>query len=353
MKKHLPVCLGLLLGLSATAQPIFYATNLPSQVGGYNRSYYSTDSAYVAAMLALYTNSTGGINPPLGPKSPQIWDFSQVQQPSETVLRTDLIAPSAGPDGGSFPLATYAEQDTLEPASQIAWRYYSTTNQGRYYYGFYEPQSVDADSLVVFDQPTVDIPPVVNYGDTWSRTVTWGGHAVNDPIEYVFTTTANVDAYGTLILPSIGVVQGLRVHEVQDYQASWDDWPLEDDPCDYYYWLVPGLGVAVQIIQNQADTSGLLTGENIVERMFYASYFTNPPPPLPSTNLTTGNLHIQLQSRSVLLNWAVFTNSTSYQVQSVPSLASTNWQSLGLTTGTNWSDTLTPTQRFYRVIGTH
>jgi hypothetical protein len=121
----------------------------------------------------------------------------------------------------------------------------------------------------------------------------------------------------------------------------------------FYYWLVPGLGVAVQITMygnNVLDPSALpLT--NSVERMYFASYFTNTVS-APSTNSTVGNLHIKLESRSVVLSWNPFTNSpSSYEVQANGKLTGTNWQSLGLTSGTNWTDSLSTTSRFYRVVG--
>ena len=345
------VSLGLLLALPGLAQITFYATNLPSSVGDYNRSYYSVSNAYVASMLKLATNYSGPGVPGAGPGVPQVWDFSKGQQPSETVLRTDVLAVTNGPDGGDFPNATYAEKDTQEPSTQIAWRYYSMTNSGRYYYGFYVPLDLNASSLAVFDHPNPDIPATVSYGQTWSRTNTWSGSASGDPFDYGFTTTATVDAYGTLILPAIGSVPALRVHEVQDNQIIIPGFLTEDAPCDYYYWLVPGLGVAVQFLQNRTDSLGSLSSDNTyVERMFYANYITNTPAPV-SYPANPGNLRIHLVSGAVQLTWLPFTNSASYQVQTVSSIIKTNWQVLGSTTATNWSETLTPTQRIYRVVG--
>jgi hypothetical protein len=95
---------------------------------------------------------------------------------------------------------------------------------------------------------------------------------------------------------------------------------------------------------------------NSVERMFYATYYTiTNPPSLINSNPV--DLFIHLQNGAVALNWFPFTNSvnnlvsTGYQVQAISPLSFTNWQVLGLTSGTNWSDNLSPTQRFYRVVG--
>lgn len=360
MKTELAVLLGSLLSLAASAQVAFTVSSLPSQVGQYNCSYYSTNNLNVSAMLTLSTNNPGGPTPPGGNGSngvAQTWDFSQLEQINETVLRTDIISPADGPDGADFPAATYAEQDTLEPDNQIAWRYYSITNQGRDYYGYYDPPNANAGSLVQFEQPTVDVPATVQYGQTWTRSVAWTGTVLYTvQIDYQFTATATVDAYGTLILPSgIGIVPALRVHEIHVYQASeeisgGDPVPVDLNTNQYYYWVVPHMGVAVQVFElgdNVLYPIGL-PNTNSVERMFQASYYTNR---IPTNSPTPVNLYVQLHNGSVLLNWASFSNSSSYRVEASGTLPGTNWQSIGLTTNTNWSDTLSTTQRFYRVVG--
>ncbi len=240
-------------------------------------------------------------------------------------------------------------------SQQIAWRYYSFASQGRFYHGFYNPVDLNADYLAVFDQPTVDIPASVQLGQTWSRTVTWHGHVLDIfPISYQFTCSAIVDAYGTLDLPGIGGVPALRVHEVHDYESSWLLDPVNSSTNQYYYWLVPGLGVAAQVIllgDNMLYPTANLPYENVVLRMFQSNYFTNQAPPV--VLYPTGNLRLHLQSGSAVLDWDVFTNVSSYRVEYLGGLAGTNWQSLGSLTNRTWSDALTTTQRFYRVIGIH
>lgn len=352
-KKILLLYSVLLLGLCAHAAGLhFSATNLPSLAGEYNCSYFSTNNVNVEAMLTFVTNSTGLLPSPTGPT----WDFSQLQQTNEAILRTDIIAPADGMDGGSFPDASYAEQDstiTVSSTNQTAWRYYSITNQGRFYYGFYVP-GTDADGLAVFDPPTLEIPTTVTNGQTWTRTTSWNttidGYI---PIEYEFSDIATVDAEGTLVLPNLGAMAAWQVHEVQGCTGYLFGSPYENSTNQYYYWLAPSLGVAVQItIYGSITVDGEIVASpmtNSVERMYFSSYNTNtispPPSPIPQ------NLLIQVQGGSAVLNWLTFSNSTSYQVLAKGSLVSTNWQLLGLTSGTNWTDTLSPTQRFYRVVG--
>jgi len=331
----------------------FSATNLPSQIGEYNCSYFSTNNVNVPTMLMLITNSGVGIPPGGGPT----WDFSQVQQGNESILRTDIIPPSSGMDGDQFSNATYAEQDTLATLSatnQTGWRYYSIASQGRWYYGFYVPNTA-ADGLAVFDSPTLDIPATVTNGQSWTRSVSWNTSIYMFGVfgvYYQFAETSTVDALGTLVLPQIGAMPALRVHEVHGYTGSEFGYTVETVTNQYYYWLVPGLGVAAQITLYGKN---LVNGEtppftNSVQRMYSANYFTNgitfPFSPVPS------NLYIRLQGGAAYLSWTI-TNATSYQVLASGNLARTNWQVLGLTSNPNWTDALSPTQRYYRVVGLH
>lgn len=354
MKKLIGLCSGMMFCLSVRAQ--FYATNLPGVYGEYNLSYFSTNNLNVPAMLTLTTNSGAGVLPP--PSGPT-WDFSQKEQSQETLLRTDIIAPSNGIDGTDFPDATYSEQDTTEGltyTNQSGWRYYSINDQGRWYYGMYVPDTI-ADGLAQFDPPNLDIPSTVTNGQTWSRSTSWNSTVDGYPILYEFSDNATVDAQGTLILPGFPPFQALRVHEVHSYIGLLYGEDLENETNQYYYWLVPELGVAAQItIYGDIVAGGITetpTFTNSVERMYYASYYT----PAGGPSIAPGNLFIHLQSGTIALNWLPFTNSvnslvsTGYQVQAVSSLSSTNWQNLGLTSETNWSDSLSSTQRFYRVIG--
>ncbi len=357
MKKLLCLCCGMVFCLNVSAD--FYATNLPSQIGEYNCSYFSTNNVNVPAMLAFTTNAGGGLTPPgTGPT----WDFSQLQQTQEAVLRTDIIAPSNGMDGRDFPDATYAEQytaETVTSTNQTGWQYYSITYQGRLYYGLYTPNTM-ADGLAVFEPSNVDIPATVTNGQTWNRSTSWNTTILGYyEIYYEFSDTATVDGQGTLILPNLGSFQALRVHEIQNLTGLLSGSPYEAETNQYYYWLVQNLGVTVQItVAGDINLDGetvppLFT--NSVERMYYANYYTNPPS--PPHNFVPVNLFIQSQNGAVALNWIPFTNSlddsvcTSYQVQAIDSLPCTNWQVLGLTSNTNWLDTLTSTQRFYRVVG--
>lgn len=329
---------------------VFSASGLPWQAGDSNSSYFSTNNSQVAAMLTLTTNASGITPPGLGP----IWDFSQLQQSNETLVRADMVAPAEGMDGGCFPDATYAEQDTaISPTAtnQTGWCYYSLTSTGRVDYGLYVPDT-GADGLAVFAPAMVDVPATVTNGQTWTYSTAWNSTIYGIyPVTYLFSDTSQADALGTMVLPNLGIFSALRVHEVHVYTGLlYGAYTVEIVTNQCYYWLVQNLGVVAQITMYGNNMVGGETPAftNSVQRMYYASYYTNAPS--PTEYAITGNLHIQMQSGSVFLTWNI-TNSTSYQVQANGSLNSANWQVLGLTSNTNWTDSLSTTQRFYRVVG--
>ena len=342
------------------AQIQFTTNDLPCQIGQYNDAYIGSN-VDVFRYLTLLTNlpSPIGGNTP----DPQSWSFSQGQQLSELILRTDIISPAAGANGSYFPSASYAEQDTMEPSSVMGWSYYGFgcqgTNQGRIFYGFDGPVA-GASAVGVFVPPTIDIPATVKLGQTWTRSLYWSTlyYEVILVSNYL-AASATVDAFGSLSLPGIGTVQALRVHEVHSYTIS----EVTDPPIlfdmhtnDYYYWLVPGVGVAVQVILygNNVLHPVDMPCTNTVQRLYFASYFTNSIVTGSGNSFPTfsTNLQISLQGTSVVLNWDAFTNSTNYEVDFTTSLSPASWLPLGTTAGNTWTDSMSYTQGFYRVVGT-
>lgn len=352
--RQLGFLLGLVLVSSVRGQAPFTTNSLPAQAGEYNCSYYSSN-VDVAPLLALSTNAS--LPPLLGGAPLQQWNFGAAEQPDESVLRTDIIAPANGGNSGSFPSAIYAEQDTMEPSTIVGWRYYGFTGAGRVYYGLDEPVP-DATPQAVFVPPAIDIPASVQFGQTWNRTLYWNTlYYESILVSNYCSASAIVDAYGTMDLPQIGAVPAYRVHETHSYiisEIADPPVPLDMHTDQYYYWLVPNLGVAVEI---------LLLGNNVLypvdmpytntfQRMYFANYFTNsgPTPPIPpSIPSFPTNLSIQKIGESVVLNWQNFTNATSYRIDYVG--GSGTWEPLGYTAGNAWTDSISSVQRYYRVVG--
>jgi hypothetical protein len=360
-KREALVFISLILLAAATghAQTTFTASSLPCQIGECNRSYFSSN-VDVTAMLALSTNSPFPL--PGGPASPpQVWNFSQAQQTNESVLCAAILDPTDGGDYEQFPNASYVEQDTLANTNIIGWEYFGFTNSGpspgRICYGTDEPFDQPVTDWAVFEPPPVDIPSVVQYGQKWTYSLYW----TNIYIKFCLVSNycnvnASVDAYGTMILPNIGAVPALRVHETHTYVLTKiNSSPLLIDIHfnEFYYWLVPGLGVAAEVTLYGNNTVPVLpipplSCTNSVQRMFSANYFTNSnpaPPPLPPTDL-----YIRTQSNSIVLNWNVLSNAINYRIDAKGAMGAA-WETLGYSSGTSWTDSMTPSSRFYRVVG--
>lgn len=343
MKLSHVLLLVLLAGAPAGAQINFVASGLPHTVGEYSRAYQDTD-ADVTALTAVGTGA-------------QWWDLSQAQQPTEVVVRTDIIPAADGVFGDNFPDAVYAEQETVEPGSAGAWRYYTLTSTGRVYYGFYTFASTGFFPPT-FDPPTIDVPAEVHPGRTWTRSLSWPDIVFDPgfnfvPISNYFIATASVDAYGTLVLPKLGPTPALRVHETHGYfvTETITNSLVDIHTNQYYYWLVPGLGVAAQVLlygNNTVHPPTPLPYTNATTRLFEANYFTN------ATGVATiGALNIHLQNGVAALDWPETNSPAGYRLESASRLFPADWQLLGLPTSNLWFDGLTSTQRFYRVFGRH
>lgn len=317
-----------LFSLDGDAQILFTAADLPSQPGQYSRAYIST-SVDVSGLIGV-------------PGGPQRWDFSQPQQPGETIRCMDVTAPGDGGHGSSFPGATYAERYTDEPSGSPSWDYYSVAaSPGRRYFGFYNA-APPLPGAVILQVPVVDIPGSISLGTNWNYS--WDAYL--DYEEIYLTATATVDGYGTVVLPQIGEVSALRVNQLNCEQIFIFGLPFETSYFREYYWLVPGIGKAVHVISVSGDSPPALnlTTAQEVRRVFEAGGITKPPAFGPVVGL-----RLRQQNTLAVLDWLLQTNASGYRVEVLGNAADTNWQLLSQPATNSWSEALTTTQRFYRV----
>ena len=305
------------------AQITFTASEMLTIIGNYSQEYISTN-----------TNPSAMIGPSGGP---QVWDFSQTL-PGDYVRRLDIVPPTDGGYQASFPSASYAERFTDGVSIFQEWDYYSlTTNAGRMYYGSYNTSS----GVQVFSPVATDIPAVVGYGSNWNYTST----STFPPFTFNETVTCSADAYGSVVLPQIGRVQALRVNQLTAAQELLGSTPITTYYLREYFWLVPGIGKAVDIISSTSSTPPLaiFASADEVRRVFQVSCVS-------STWQRATNLQIQLKTGQASLNWLSATNGSGYQVQAVSTPTMTNWQIMAYPASNSWSEALTATQRFYRVF---
>ena len=180
------------IGLSAraTGQVVVPVSSLPSIIGEHDLSYVRTNFS-----LGSLVGGTGS----------NYWDFSQAPTSADVIQRLDIVSVNDGGNGAYFPSATYAQRYTGGVYASPSYEYYQISNGvGRLYYGLYEAQTQDANPLVVFPQPTVDLPEPVQYGHGWNRSLNFDINTIFGPESVAFSETATVDAYGTLVLPGCG-----------------------------------------------------------------------------------------------------------------------------------------------------
>jgi len=284
----------------------------------------------------------------------QIWDFSSSEQPYELILRTDTTNQFPAPDGAAFPYASFAEEDTLAGTNVMGWRYYGLANAGRVFYGLDTPLPF-VSPQVVFSTPCVDIPETVQFSQTWTTNFYWlTTYAQLVAFSNNLSISAVVDGWGTLLLPQLGPVPTLRIHQTDCFSVSQlgePSWLCDVQTNHYYYWLVPNLGVAAEVIILGVNTltNVALPFTNTVRRVYFANYYTNnaygvvvyPSP---------ANLSLQNAGQAMFLHWNGFGNLTNYRVDANHSLSGTNWVPLGYTSSTSWTDTIDYSQTFYRVV---
>jgi hypothetical protein len=324
------------------AQVVFSADDLPSDPGAYYRAYRNVAEVDVSTRIG----PAGG---------PHRWDFSEPKAAGETVLRMDVVLPSDGGHGASFPAAAYAERLTRESDGSRSWSYYRIIPAlGRTYFGFFDPAGNPANPLTVFNSPTTDLPARVEFTQTWSRTVDWvdvldlGFFEIQTAIR--FSSTAEVDAYGTLALPGLGEVPALRVNEVNTYDFTdlTLGLPMPSQHFRNYYWLVKGIGKAVHIISDGRETMPPpnFNPAKTVLRVFEASDFEDQP------LRAVAGLRIRLEDDLIMLDWAPDSSASGYRVETAEDVAATAWRLVAEPSAPSWSEAVVAAewQKFFRVF---
>jgi hypothetical protein len=322
--------------VQTNAQTNFPITALPTDIGSWQRAYVGTD-VDVSTRLGQ-------------PGGPQRWDFSYAPGATDALQRRETVAVSDGGHGASYPNATYAERLTSETTGATSWSYYRVAAaSGRTYYGFFDEVANPTCPGKVFAPPTTDLPAVLSFGQTWSRTLDFydcidAGFLVID-LAITFTASAEVDAYGTLVLPDIGEVPAVRVNEVHTYDVVDETLGIFDQFYQFrnYYWLVPGIGKAVDLLSNAQAT---VPPANLSTARSLWRVFQSRP-------WTACDLRLRIQDTQALLTWRPETETSGYQIEMRPDLSpGSAWQFLTETTGHAYSEPFLPNapQRLFRVL---
>jgi hypothetical protein len=346
------------------AQVTITADDMFNQVGLYYRAYANNTSNSTTNTVAVSTivGAPGG---------PQAWNFSDGSQ--DVTFRFDYIQATNGASGSDFASlgAQLAEQKTDEASTNSrSWLYFAQdTTKGRIDYGFYDPTFSASQPEATFSPPLQDFPKTIHYGDTWQGntvfTSVYSDPSLGDfPDQVTYTSTDKVDAYGVVVLPGLGFLDCLRVHEMVQYDIAIDlglGDGFQNAGTQYilnYYWLCPGHGIAAQMTST-SPSDGSQPPDNLPggAAAFVRMFETNHPD-TGSTNQvqTIKGFTMTLGKSGALLQWTQDPSLTSYRIDYSTNLTATgNWQALKTVTNNFLIDVNAGTpgapSRCYRVVG--
>jgi hypothetical protein len=358
-----------------TTPPVITADDMFTTPGLYYRAYSNpfdpTSTSPIPISLAPGVLGTAG-------SDPQIWDFSA--GPTNIVYRFDYLSPTGLVVAADFPQATVVENQTDEATTNSQYLFFEQVpGVGRKVYGFYTDQYGGLlDPSNVFQQPIIDFPDRIAFGQTWSTVATFVSTvSVPDPTDptagaggvaeqTTLTSDFKVDAWGTIVLPNaLGTFSpGLRINEAVTIDSAFDDGSgtgfqhLQTDYARNYYWLMPDRGIVAQIASAQGSNGTPVPENFTTATQFWRMFETNKKPTSSGgggcvTPDPVSNVSITLGPGQVLLRWAQANCASSYRLEYTTNVLDTaSWKSL--TTVTNQLLVLDATsadpQRFYRVV---
>jgi hypothetical protein len=352
--KYLPLAC-LFLGLNLEAQITITSDDMYNQPGEYYRSYVNQPPALLQRFPVTVAGKLGE------PGGPNFWDFTD--GPTDEVFRYDYVAKATSIVFNDFPEASLAERSYRESKpNDVSWIMFDDAeNLGRKVFGFWIINAQFDDPSNRFTLPIVDFPAEINYGDTWTTTVEYQNSLLGIPAIYNEVQSFEADAYGFIELPELGVFECLRINSLKDFSVAIDFngtatfTNVERQFTRIYYWLVPGKGIAAQIV---SEPSGNPVAEQFnLASMFQRTFETNKEEKnagcLEAAAVT--GLDIVHQPNLVRLKWNEADCAQNYRVQFTTSgLGAEDWTDLSPTpyTDTFFIDTNVNKARFkiYRVL---
>jgi len=254
----LTVAAVLLLTLTATGRdgPVLTSDDFFHDIGDYYRSWSNDLNVSVSGLLG----SAGG---------PQTWDFTS--GPTDEIKRFDYVLTDDGDDPGAgfyaadhFPDADFAQRMTEEIGSDQAWMYLDqVASVERTNYGYYWPDgNSETNDWSVFTPSILDFPDPLEWGDSWLLQTSYQFQMYDSGVLDVrvdVTIDADVDAWGTVLLPSLGPVEALRVNTEQTsaiYVWLAEQWiPIGTQYTRIYDWVGVGSDIIVEIGSVVSETS--------------------------------------------------------------------------------------------------
>ena len=296
-----------------------------------------------------------------GTGGPQVWDFRNV--PGDAENRYFYRSVDDGtPEKAAFPDAEIMERLSrdLAPANDAAYIRF-LPGEGKETVGV-STQERGAQSDSLFATPLLEYPVVVNHGDKWDDDTTYP-ITLSVLTAFVEATVridqkAEVDGWGTVILPEIGAVEALRVNvasqHTTDAIVAEQIVPISDQHFRSYIWLAPGYGTIATLLSSPGtvEVPDSFTTTVSFERLTRATGFhTLPDQPTPMGN---GTLTIRKMPGKSILSWA-FPNAppgATYSVEQSMTLGSAGnpWSELARTEELSLEVPFGVEENYFRVL---
>jgi hypothetical protein len=313
--KYLPIAC-LLMGLNLEAQITITSEDMYNQPGEYYRAYSNEPPGGLFGPSPVVVAGQMG-----GKGGPNFWDFTE--GPTDEVFRFDYVERENTIIWNDFPDATFGERGIQESKpNDPAWILMDQVpNLGRKVFGFWINSDQFDDPSNPFTLPVIDFPAQINYGDSWTTTIEYENSFGGIPARYTEVQSFDVDAYGFIELPELGVFECLRINSVKDVAAAFDiqfTGTFTNAGRQFvriYYWLVPGKGIAAQMV---SEASGNPVSEQFNQatsflRMFETNKEARDAGCQEAAPVT--GLDIVFQPNLVRLKWDEADCAQNYRVQ--------------------------------------
>ena len=312
---YLRLLMGLTTYASCQAQITITSDDMFNQPGEYYRAYANQPPALLNRFPVTVAGRIGE------PGGPHYWDFTE--GPTDEIYRYEYIERENTIVWNSFKEATIAERSyrESEPGDYAYIMFDEVENLGRKVFGFWIINAQFDDPSTKFTLPIIDFPAQINYGDSWTTTAEYPNTLLGIPAVYTEVQTFDVDAYGYLELPELGVLECLRINSVKDFSAAIDFngtgtfTNIDRQFARIYYWLVPGKGIAAQMV---SEPSGNPVSEQFnLATMFQRMFETNKVAKDAGCREAepVDGLNIIYQPNLVRLKWDAAACAQSYRVQ--------------------------------------
>ncbi|MEM7260519.1 MAG: putative Ig domain-containing protein [Planctomycetota bacterium] len=269
---------------SAAAQITLTGADFFSQIGDSYQTHASPDGVTVTVIGAI------------GTPGPNDWDFTTFGNVLTRDLTYDYVETTDGGFGGEtiFPGAAYGQRLTTDSSGSVTGYLYGTQEAGgRRIHGSYFPGVVPQPEQV-FMPPAIDYPSTINFGDTWSVStvveLTLDVLGTPTATRNTYLTQATCDGWGTVTLPDLGVVNGLRIQEFTTVDVAVDLFGTGSfstiDTVNFrsYAWFAEGMDEVARLTSQQFSTTVPPSGvapTNFTEASFFQVQYANSGATVP------------------------------------------------------------------------